>query len=498
MHFALLAVLATAAAPDAEPPEAPASEAAPSEAVPVVLVMPFAQAGSGPAFRGVAVAEALIDEVAAGRASFYTLLQLGAVLRRRDLSIEDERVPQLAGDLTALLAATDVIAGTVKTEGDHLEIAAIRTRKGQTPKGARVEGSVAALPVLGRQLAQKLFGTASKQPPIARNAQALEAGAECAARAGAQPLGPQGRGFSLPEAQLAQLEKVCRAALALDPGLPLAKAGLSIAATVRGGPQPPAAPGRFAPLSALAAQFALRRAGKTAQARSMLEDLAAAHPGFLQVLGYLGEERLDAREDQAAVVAFDAYLAHAPGQPWAMAQKAHAMSRLGGKAESVALTREALARAPGDPEISIELASRLIDAGDDAAAEPLLRAALAATPPRPLAALRLGFLALRRKQIDEAGAFFQQAVEAARRPDEGAVRAIAHADLARVAARRGDPATTVRELDAARADGLARMPCAEPEFQALKDKPGMSKACTPPPQAATAAPQDDMSVPVDL
>jgi tetratricopeptide (TPR) repeat protein len=506
MQLALLALLALTSAPAraSEPPTTGAAEEtkgsgdAPAEPV-VVLIMPFTVDGGSSPYRGVAVAEALIDEVAqANRDSFYTLLQLAAVLRRRDLTVEDQRVPELATELSALLAATDIVTGTIKTVGDRIEINAARTRGGKAVKQAHVEGANETLPVLGRQLAQRLLGVSSRLPPMAKNAEAMERGAECAALASAQPLGPRGRAFSLGEPQLEQLEKVCKAALALDPDLGLARGGASIALSLRNSFPPPVLQKRFVPLVALAVQFAARRSGKAALARSMLEDMAAAHPGFLQALGYLGEERLETRDDQAALVAFERYLARAPGQPWVMAQKAHAYARLGRKGEAVALSKAALARDPGDPELSIELASRLIDDGNDAEAEPLLRSAMAANPPRPLAALRLGFLELRRQKLDEARKLFQMAVDKAKRPDEIGVRAVAHADLARIAARRDDVATTIRELDAARAAGLIRMPCGEPDFQRVAAKPGMAQACAAPAQASGAASEDDMSVPVDL
>ncbi len=505
MQLALLAALAlTTSAPAADVQSlqsaADASPTSSAASAPIViLVMPFAIGAGSTPFRGVAIAETVIDAVAqASQNGFYTLLQLEAVLRRRDLAIEDPRVPQLANELSALLAATDVVTGTIKGAGDRIEIDATRTRSGRTAAQAHVEGAVAALPVLGRQVAQKLLGVSSRLPPLARNAQALERGAECAALAGAQPLGPRGRAFSLAEPQLGQLEKVCREAVELDPEQGLARAGVAIAASLRGASALPVLPERFVPLAALAVQFAARRAGRGPLARSRLEDMAAAHPGFLQALGYLGEERLETRDDQAALVAFEAYLARAPGQPWVMAQKAHAYARLGRKAEAVTLSRQALARAPRDPELSIELASRLMDDGNDAEAEPLLREALASVPPRPLAALRLGFLELRRKKLDEAARLFQLAADTARRPDEAGARAIAHADLARLAARRDDLAATLRELAAARAEGLTRMPCAEPEFQPLNAKPGMAKACAAPAQASAAATEDDLSVLVDL
>ncbi|MGZ6143876.1 MAG: tetratricopeptide repeat protein, partial [Myxococcales bacterium] len=304
-------------------------------------------------------------------------------------------------------------------------------------------------------MGQKLFGATTKAPPLARDGAALELAAQCDALAFQQPLDPRSHG-SLDAAAIAGAEPVCRAALEKDPQLGLARAGLSVLLTAGHraaeglAEAKKAGEGRFVAEAVLAEQFAARRSNDPRTAHAVLEYAVSSRPGFLVALGFLGEERFELRDDAGAAGAYDRYLARSPGHPWALAQKAHALARMGRKDEAVALSRRALDAAPGDPELSLELASRLIDAGKEAEAEPILRAIASATPPRPLAGLRLGYLLLRRGRLDEASGLFRKAVADARHGDEAHTRAVAHADLARVAAQRDDYGAAVAELTAAR------------------------------------------------
>jgi predicted Zn-dependent protease len=231
------------------------------------------------------------------------------------------------------------------------------------------------------------------------------------------------------------------------------------------------------PLAVLAEAWIARRRGDAERARAVLQAACSRHPGFLHALGYLGEERSEAGDEAGALAAFSRYLARSPNHPWAMARKARALSRLGKKDAAVALTRAALERNPEDAEIRIELASRYLEQGKDALAEEQLRLTLATRPVRPLAALRLGALYLRQRRLDEARAALKQALREARREDEGPTRAAAHADLARVSALSGDADEAVAELRLARAEGLQKLPCAEPELRPLADKPELAALC---------------------
>ena len=417
--------------------------------------------------------------------NFLTLKQLDAALRPRALKITDaQAISDRAAELGKALGATDVIVGEVQRKGDLYSISARRLKvgSGSLVKESKAQGPRAVMPILVKKLAGELAGATTKAPPLSRSQDAIDEAAACTGLLVRQSLSPNSKG-TLDEATVAEAEKHCRDALKLDQGLGLARAGLAVALACRGqyddakSEAQLARTKRFVPLAVLAESFALRRAGDTQGSRTVLDDAVAARPGFLHALGYLGEDRLEAHDDASAKVDFERYLKRAPGHPWAQAMLAHTLSRLGKKDEALKLTLEAIKHSPGDPELSIELASRLIDLGKDKDAEPFLQAAMDAKPPRVLAGLRLGYLQLRASRFKEARKSFDLVVKAATRTDESRVRAVAQADLARVAAAEGSLEETVQHLGAAREEGLRKLPCDEPVFTPFKGKPEFEEAC---------------------
>ena len=79
-----------------------------------ILVLPLTPKGDAPPGAGIAVAEAILDvAVQANRDNFLTLKQLDAVLRRRDLRLDDPALMILARDLARPLGATEVVTGDV-------------------------------------------------------------------------------------------------------------------------------------------------------------------------------------------------------------------------------------------------------------------------------------------------------------------------------------------------------------------------------------------------
>src|SRR3982750_4010066 len=94
-----------------------------------VLVLPFVPRGDAPPAAGIAVAEAILDVVVqANRDNFLTLKQLDAVLRRRDLRLEDAAVTAGALDLSRALGASDVVTGEVWLEEGEWRISARRVK----------------------------------------------------------------------------------------------------------------------------------------------------------------------------------------------------------------------------------------------------------------------------------------------------------------------------------------------------------------------------------
>src|SRR2546426_3939374 len=372
-----------------------------------ILVAPFTPRGDAPLGAGVAVAEGILDAVVqANKDSFLTLKQLDAVLRRRNLALDDPTVSAIAPDLARKLGATDVVGGEVWLEGGRWRISARRLKVGQDKPVAVAteEGARAALPALVRKAAQHLLGLREAMGPLTGSAAALEEAGLCELQLARQSLGPGAR-ITLPPQRLATAEKACKAALQADPKLGLARAGLAVTLAARGKfaqareEAQRAQANRFVPLAVLAESFAARKMHEGTEWRAILERGMIERRGFLHALGYLAEDRMDQGDDEAALAILDRYLMVSPGHPWAMAKKARQLARTGKIDAAVALSEQALALDPGDPELSIETASRYIDAGRYARTEALLNQALQATPPRPLAALRIAELYMRTDKL---------------------------------------------------------------------------------------------------
>ena len=471
-----------------------------------VLVAPFAVHGEASEWAGIALAESVLDVVVqANKDNFLTLKQLDAILRRRDLKLVDAASAQTAVELGRTLGATDVVVGDITFQGDGYALTAkrIRTADGSTVAEAKADGGRAALPVIAQRVARELLGVSTPQGPMTRSARALEMAARCEADLARQSLGAHSH-MTLPQDKLAAAERDCRAALEADPALGLARAGLAVTCAVRGNfsearlEAEAARKSRFVPLAVLAAAFGARKMHDAAASRALLQNAVDERPGFLQALGYLAEDRMEAGADQEALELFDRYLQRSPNHPWAMGKKARQLSKLGRREEGIALSEKALALDPGDPELLIETASRYIDAKRDAKAEPLLRRAAQSTPPRPLALLRLGYLYLRGNKLQQAREALLGCIAQARRDDEARTRAHAHADLARIEAKQGNYAEAVAELALARKEGLNKLPCKEPELMRWKDKPELRRVCLEAAQALNDEKPDDDAVPIDL
>ena len=462
-----------------------------------ILVAPFAVKDVGLA-AGVAVAESIADVVVqANQDNFLTLKQLDAVLRRRDLRLDDPAVAAQAQELARALGATDVIAGEVSKGG--IDGRRITVADGKVIASAHAEGP---LPTAAQAVAKELLKT-DLPPLMTRDAKALELAARCEANLARQALGAHSK-ITLPADRLAEAEKACKAALQLDPKLALARAGLAVTLAARGKfaesrkEAQRASKDRFVPLAVLVDAFAARRMRDFDKWRAILLRAVEERPGFLHALGYLAEDRMETGEDKEALALFDRYLQRSPTHTWAMGKKARELARLGQTEEAIELSEKALSMNPGDPELLIETASRYIDAGRDPRAEPLLQQAMNSKPPRPLAALRLGYLYFRTHKLPQAKDALESCLKMATREDESRTRGIAHADLARVAAKQNRYLDAVAELDGARKEGNNHLPCDEPELARWKDRPELKRVCVEAAAAAADEHSEDDAVPVDL
>src|SRR5437868_6920895 len=163
-----------------------------------VLVVPFVPRGDAPPAAGIAVAEAIVDVlVQANRDDFLTLKQLDAVLRRRDLRLDDAGVAARALELARPLGASDVISGEVWLEEGQWRIAARRTKVAQTKAvaEAKEEGPRSAFPALAHKVGIDLFGEqgGSSPGPLTGSAAALEQAALCWKHLARQSLGAHAR-----------------------------------------------------------------------------------------------------------------------------------------------------------------------------------------------------------------------------------------------------------------------------------------------------------------
>src|SRR5438270_2578912 len=111
-----------------------------------LFVSPFAARGASADWAGVAAAESILDvAVQANQDNFMTLKQLDAVLRRRDLRLNDAAVPGLALEMGRALGATDVIVGEIEQHGETFSVKGRRlsVADGQTVSAAEAAGTLA-------------------------------------------------------------------------------------------------------------------------------------------------------------------------------------------------------------------------------------------------------------------------------------------------------------------------------------------------------------------
>ncbi len=480
--FALTAaalVSGSAAAASASPPKVKET----SRDSVVALVAPFATSEGVPDWQGFAAQELITDLFAqAGNGSFISSKQLDSVLRRKDLQLYDAADLDVALPIARALGVTDLVVGELKREGGKLVATARRIVVGAKAPSRTVTASGDDLASISVELADKLLDAKAKVGPLTTNATALEEATLCWLDLVKYPLQPR-VGATPPLDHADALEAHCRAAVAADPKLGWARAGLVILLSLKDqgalarAEAKESQKGRFNAWGYIAEAFSARRMGDLPAAKAALEWGIKERPGFLLAIGYLAEDRMEAEDYKAAVAAWDRYLKKAPHHPFALAQKGKALGYLKRDRDALSLTRQALDFDPGDPELLIELGSRLIDARQNQEAESTLRQAMEARPPRPLAWLRLGWLYLSQKRVQDAHDVLVEAVTYAYREDEARTRGYAFLDLAEVAGLQGKPGEAMEYLTAAKAEGMKKFPCAAESLKALKGKPEFDALC---------------------
>jgi tetratricopeptide (TPR) repeat protein len=479
LRLAVVAALFSAPIHAAETPPAKANAK-------TFLAVPFAASGDAPDWMGVAIAETLTDLVVQSNAdNFLTLKQLDAVLRRRQERLNDARVAQSALELAHVVGATELLAGTVTLKGDQLTISGRWTRvsDGTLVKEATLEGAKANIATIAFDFGEKLLGTKIAAGPMTKSSKAMEMVSKCAIELDRQSVGPRAR-VVLTGERLESAESTCQGALNADHKLALAHAYEAVLLALHNrypDARKEAALAqtfkRYVPMAPLADSFAARRSGDVAAARAALETAVHERPGFLHAIGYLAEEQEDLNQNQAALDWWTAYLARAPGHPFATARAGRALARLGKPQDGIALTHKALERSPNDPELLIELASRHIDANEFDKAEAILLNVEKVTPRRPLAWLRLGYLYQRQGKLPQATEQFKSSIKQGTDDDQARLRAVAYADLAQIAGQENKFDDALDALKGAAKEGMHKLPCDSAELSKYKGKAPFDRVC---------------------
>src|SRR5260370_1438905 len=183
-----------------------------------ILVAPFAVKEEAQPWAGVAAAESLLDVVVqANKDNFLTMKQLDAVLRRRDLKLNDAAVAATAPELARALGATDLISGEVSVHGAQAALSAkrINVAEGTVKVESRAPGARKDLAQLAQSRARELRGASDRPPPLTQSEKALEEASRCEIVLARQSLGAHSR-VTISSERLKEAEKECKAALAAD------------------------------------------------------------------------------------------------------------------------------------------------------------------------------------------------------------------------------------------------------------------------------------------
>lgn len=207
------------------------------------------------------------------------------------------------------------------------------------------------------------------------------------------------------------------------------------------------------PTAVLGASFVRMREGRFDEAAQILENAVARYPGFSHARGYLGEIYLHLGRYKEALRAFDEYAVSVPKQPWVLAQRAYAKSKLKDFNGAIADSIAAVDILPGSTFLLLELASRYIDAKKLFGAEEALRTVIDRHPDNPTAYVRLGYVYLLQGQDDQVIPVTEQALANIDFASHGRDRAYAHLNLVRAYGHKGELDKAFEHLAEAKATG---------------------------------------------
>lgn len=296
--------------------------------------------------------------------------------------------------------------------------------------------------------------------PDCNSSKAMSDYLSCAAVLIEQPLGLR-KSHVVDPARLKGAGKKCELATRLDPHFGAAWALLSLTRAMSlDGQQASKALQQasgttgYMPFFTLAKYWLATRFDSSQKGQDVLSEAVRAQPGALIFRTYLGEHLNITRKYKKALGVWDRYLAVVPRSPYAMAQKAYSLARLGKLDEAISLTRKAVALDEDSLDLKLELASRLVDAKKLKEAETILLPLVDHPKVFGELLLRLGYVYMLEKKDTEAEKYFKRALNIAKGPNEWRTRGRSNYDLAIVYARKGDLAAAEKRLLAAAKEGF--------------------------------------------
>jgi len=193
----------------------------------------------------------------------------------------------------------------------------------------------------------------------------------------------------------------------------------------------------FEPDMALGLYYLYERQGEAGKAITVLDEATTTHLGFLQALGYLGQQYARNAQNHDALRVFTTFKARVPKSPWAAIKRAEALAHIGNQDQAIVETQEVVAKFPDSVAALTALASRQIDAVKYDDARATITRAMKLAPDHPALLTRLSYIALEQDKVQEALDLAQKAVITIGDGRGEMIAGYAHLDLGHALARMG-------------------------------------------------------------
>lgn len=450
--FAAVAFEAVAVAGPAAPPPA-AAPAKPEERRLTVVVTPFVSS-SDQEYRwlGLGLAQALVTQLLEVKElNTLTLRQVASAVRKDNLRPEDLNEESVAQHLGVQLGADAFVMGSYTAEWPEVTIVArvYRVKDKKVEKTFFLNRPIEEFMTLEKELAKQVFAQlgVKGEPQTTvlgtKNLYAMHQATIGYELLNYQSMSPRSD-VTLPIGSIKKAKVHFEKALRLDPNYSDAHAGLGQALTFLGdydnarksyAQAQQLAPGGFNAQAVLGKYYADLRSGRSDDALKGLDAAAKARTGFVHALGTLGDMYNHLGRHREALAMFTRYNKLNPEQPWVTMQLGYTKAKLKRYDEAIKDTQTAVDMLPDSNSFKVELASRYIDADKLPQAEEVLRKALEKAPKHPTMNVRLGYIYLLQKRLDDAIPVLERALqESQNASDHQRTRQLALYDLSRAMA----------------------------------------------------------------